>query len=147
MGFCFSTPHMARNTRSKTRSKSATNSRKRGRAASEQANNRTSEGRFAKGASGNPGGRPKDSERVRELAQAHTDAAIAVLVKWMRSANGKIAVSAATAILDRGWGKATQPITGKDGGPLDVNLNEVRGGIASKLDRIAAAIEKASVSR
>lgn len=38
-------------------------------------------------------------------------------------------------------------ITGKDGGPLDVNLNEVRGGIASKLDRIAAAIEKASVSR
>lgn len=100
---------------------------------------------FQKGVSGNPGGRPKESERVKLLAQAHTEEAIATLAKWMRSRNGKVAVSAANALLDRGWGKATQPITAPEG--LDVNINEVRGAIASKLDRIAAAVEKASVSR
>jgi len=40
-----------------------------------------------------------------------------------------------------------QEITGKDGGPVDVNLNEVRGAIASKLGRIARTIPAAGVPR
>jgi hypothetical protein len=127
--------------------KSAANSAKRRRAASEQAKNRTEGGRFAKGTSGNPGGRPKENERVKLLAQAHTEAAIATLAKWMRSKQGKVAVAAANSLLDRGWGKPVQAITGEGGGPLDVNVNEVRGAIASKLDRIADAIAKAGVSK
>jgi Family of unknown function (DUF5681) len=115
--------------------------------ASEQAPNRTTGGRFAKGASGNPGGRPKELDEVKELARTYTERAIERLAEWMDSKDPKASVAACNSLLDRGWGKSVQAITGKDGGPIDVNLNEVRGAIAGKLDRIAAAIEKAGVSR
>lgn len=97
------------------------------------------------GQSGNPGGRPKENNEVRDLARTFTAEAIERLAYWMRSEEGKVSVAAASAILDRAWGKATQPVSGPDGGPIDVNLNEVRGGIASKLDRIASALEARSV--
>jgi hypothetical protein len=55
---------------------------------------------------------------VRSLARSHTRTAITVLAKIMRSENATPAarVSAANALLDRGWGKATQPLeSGEDG--------------------------------
>ncbi|MGK2872965.1 MAG: DUF5681 domain-containing protein [Alphaproteobacteria bacterium] len=65
-------------------------------------------GRFAKGASGNPGGRPKELAGIRELAAQHTEAAIAALVQALN--DPKTAVAAAVALLDRGWGKPQQAI-------------------------------------
>jgi hypothetical protein len=49
---------------------------------------------------------------IRSLARSHTRTAINVLVGIMRSDDATPAarVSAANAILDRGWGKATQPL-------------------------------------
>lgn len=49
---------------------------------------------------------------IRSLARSHTQAAITVLVGIMRSDDATPAarVSAANAILDRGWGKAAQPL-------------------------------------
>jgi Family of unknown function (DUF5681) len=69
---------------------------------------------FKKGQSGNPGGRPKVVAEVKELARKHTGKAIETLVSIM--ANPKAApaarVSAANALLDRGYGRPAQHITG-----------------------------------
>jgi hypothetical protein len=73
---------------------------------------------FEKGQSGNPGGRPKVVAEIKELARAHTGEAIETLVSIMTNPKSAPAarVSAANALLDRGFGKPAQHITG-DGGP------------------------------
>jgi len=70
--------------------------------------------KFEKGQSGNPGGRPKADARVRDLAQAQTENAIAALVRVLEDKKAPAAsrVSAAVALLDRGWGKPAQTIVG-----------------------------------
>lgn len=65
---------------------------------------------FEKGISGNPGGRPKDVGRVRELAREHTEAAISVLADALHDEDARVRISAAIALLDRGWGKPTTPV-------------------------------------
>lgn len=76
--------------------------------------------KFPQGRSGNPGGRPKADADVKALAKSHTKAAIERLAFWMASDNAKASVSASVALLDRGWGKPAQAITGEGGGPLQV---------------------------
>jgi hypothetical protein len=59
----------------------------------------------------------KSLTEIRSLARSHTRTAVNVLVGIMRSKDATAAarVSAANAVLDRGWGKATQPVEGGDG--------------------------------
>ena len=71
---------------------------------------------FAKGKSGNPGGRPKGYQEMQAAARKHTAAALATLVAAL--SDEKLCVSAATALLDRGWGKPAQAMTGEGGGPI-----------------------------
>jgi hypothetical protein len=62
--------------------------------------------------------RARTLTEIRSLARSHTRTAINVLVGIMRSDDATPAarVSAANAILDRGWGRAAQPLeTGEDG--------------------------------
>lgn len=77
---------------------------------------------FVKGQSGNPGGRPKDELGLKELARARTKEALETLVEVMGDKESPAAarVTAACALLDRGYGKPTQTteITGKDGGAI-----------------------------
>jgi hypothetical protein len=70
---------------------------------------------FQKGQSGNPGGRPKVVAEVRELAREHTSKAVETLVSIMSNPKAAPAarVSAANALLDRGYGKPPQHITGE----------------------------------
>lgn len=55
---------------------------------------------------------------IRSLARSHTRRALKVLVGIMRSddATPAVRLSAANAVLDRGWGKSAQPIeSGEEG--------------------------------
>ena len=67
---------------------------------------RSDNGQFTKGQSGNPGGRPRDEQKVAELARSYTREAIETLVELMRSGNDeRVRGTAAQVLLDRGWGK------------------------------------------
>jgi Family of unknown function (DUF5681) len=63
---------------------------------------------WKRGQSGNPGGRPKVVAEIRELARQHGHEAIQRLVALMHSSNEGVAVRAAEALLDRGYGRPLQ---------------------------------------
>ena len=65
---------------------------------------------------------PRSLTEIRSLARSHTRSALNVLVAVMRNtkATPPARVAAANAILDRGWGKATQPIENGDDGALEL---------------------------
>jgi hypothetical protein len=69
----------------------------------------------------------KAAAEIKALAKKHSRAAIKVLAGIMNQADGPATarVSAAQALLDRGWGKAAQPIAGEDGGPLLARIERV----------------------
>src|SRR3982074_2095942 len=64
---------------------------------------------------------PKSITEIRSLARSHTRTALNVLVGVMRNtkATAPARIAAANAILDRGWGKATQPV-GNDGDAFEL---------------------------
>lgn len=65
---------------------------------------------FQKGVSGNPGGRPKEAEWLREEARKHAEKSIRALVRVLNKGSGSEVVSAAKELLDRGFGKSTQAL-------------------------------------
>ena len=58
----------------------------------------------------------KSLTEIRSLARSHTRGALNVLIAVMRNTKSPPAarIAAANAILDRGWGKPSQPIGGAD---------------------------------
>jgi hypothetical protein len=72
--------------------------------------NRDETGRFRPGASGNPGGRPKDEHGIAELARGYGPEAIERLAKLMRDEDARVSQAACVALLDRGYGRPKQAI-------------------------------------
>ena len=66
--------------------------------------------KFQKGQSGNPHGRPKMPEELKEAMRRLSDKAVKVLEAAMDGDDARAAILAANTVLDRGYGKATQPI-------------------------------------
>ncbi len=66
--------------------------------------------KWVKGISANPGGRPKGFGDLRELARTHTEAAVSTLVEIMNDTKAapSARATAATGLLDRGWGRPEQ---------------------------------------
>lgn len=80
---------------------------------------------FEKGKSGNPGGRPRitiDGKSLKDLAREHTKSALDTLVRIAEDEEAPAAaqVSAASEILNRGWGRAPQTLGDEDGNALDL---------------------------
>ena len=69
---------------------------------------RDSAGRFMPGVSGNPAGGKKKDPAAMEILRAAVPKAARKLVALLECGNAKIEAQAATAILDRVWGKPTQ---------------------------------------
>ena len=83
---------------------------------------------FAKGQTGNPGGRPKKTpEEVSliEACKAKTPSALRVIENLMLTASSdSVRLSAALAIIERAWGKPVQPTDNHHSG--DLQITEVR---------------------
>jgi hypothetical protein len=62
---------------------------------------------------------PNALAEIRSLARSHTRIAIKTLAYIVRNENATAAarVAAATALLDRGWGKVPKPVAGGETAP------------------------------
>lgn len=81
---------------------------------------------FEPGKSGNPGGRPRLPAEVREMARGYTEQCIRKAGSLIEHKDPNVSLKALTFLMDRAWGKPTQPISGDDDGPPLKNLVEVR---------------------
>ena len=83
---------------------------------------------FQPGQSGNPGGRVGVDPKVREAARQYTEQAMAVLGQALNHEDARIAIKAAEVLLDRGWGKPTQPLSGaSDEPPINHSITVIYG--------------------
>ena len=77
----------------------------------------------------------KPAKDLRSLARCHTEGAVQTLagIMYHEEAPPSARVSAAGLLLERGWGKPAQPITGEDGGEITIVIRRLMDEDAAKL--------------
>jgi hypothetical protein len=74
----------------------------------------------------------KKKERIadpRSLARNHTVRAIQTIAGIMDSgANEELRLRASDLLLQRGWGKPVQPVSGEDGGDIRITIRNILEG-------------------
>lgn len=80
---------------------------------------RNEKGQFVKGKSGNPGGRPKIPDNIKENLEDLVPKSVKTLSKMLNSKNQNVQLRAAVAVLDRVYGRPGQA----------VSINEGEGGV------------------
>ena len=67
---------------------------------------------------------------IRSLARTHTDMCVRVLagIARQKAAPAAARTHAATALLDRGWGKPEQPVSGEDGKAIEIVVRTIVNG-------------------
>ena len=100
--------------------------------AAKKPESRDKAGRFQKGQSGNPGGRKPMDDETKEILKAAAPDAAKLMVKMMNDPKiqPKLRMQAAEVVMDRVYGKATQPIEGS----MDNHIEIVMGGAAKYAD-------------
>jgi hypothetical protein len=74
------------------------------------------------GKSGNPAGRAKHEVDIAALAREHGPKCILVIAKLLEDPDSRVRVSAATVLLDRGFGRPNQNVTATGDGTLTLHL-------------------------
>lgn len=89
-------------------------------------------GRFKKGHSGNPGGMKPMDNKTKEILRAAAPKAAALLVQMLEdpTTQPKLRLQAAETVLDRVYGKASQPIEGSVGNKIEI----IMGGLERYAD-------------
>ena len=95
---------------------------------------------WQKGQSGNPGGRQKEPENIKVLARTYTMPALKTLAEICAKGRSELSrVNAAIALLDRAWGKPTQPIAGdRDMDPIGVEHSDARTELVGRIAALVA---------
>jgi hypothetical protein len=77
-----------------------------------QEQKRDAKGRFVKGQSGNPSGRPAMPAEIMNMARASAPDAIKMAIQFVNDedADPRVRLKAAEILLDRGYGKPTQAV-------------------------------------
>lgn len=75
--------------------------------------NKAISGRFQKGVSGNPGGRPAMAPDVKEALEAASVSAARRLVELVDCEDPRVALMASNSLLDRLYGKPSQTVDAK----------------------------------
>jgi hypothetical protein len=83
-------------------------------------------GSWKAGQSGNPNGRPKPEVDIAALARKHGTKCIEVVVDLLSSEDEKMRLSAAIALLDRGFGRPKQEMDINSNSTIELHLVAAR---------------------
>lgn len=101
----------------------------------------TNAGSFKAGEVNNPKGRPKTLPEMQALAQLHSVAAVEKMARILEESADEVTIlRAAELLLDRAWGKPSQPT--ELTGTLNVNAEDLRAKLLANLDRIRAKSDR-----